>query len=89
MALGARRHNVISLVIRQGLKLTLLGAGIGIIAALALTRVMQSLIYSVKPADPMTFVGITGLLLAVAVLACWIPARHAASVDPMEALRHE
>jgi putative ABC transport system permease protein len=89
MALGAPRRNVISLIIGQGLKLTLLGAGIGMIAALAFTRVMQSLIYSIKPTDPVTFIGITLLLLAVALLACWIPARHAAGIHPMEALRHE
>jgi putative ABC transport system permease protein len=89
MALGAQRSNVISLIIRQGLKLTLLGAGIGVVAALTLTRLMRSLIYCVKPTDPMTFAGITLLLVAVALLACWLPARRAASIHPMEALRYE
>ena len=89
MALGAQRRNVLSLIIGQGLKLILLGAVIGIGAALALTRVIRSLLYEVTPTDPITFAGVSLLLISVALLACWWPARRAAKVDPMEALRYE
>jgi len=89
MALGAQRRDVLSLVIGQGLKLVLIGAVLGIVAALALTRVIQSLLYGVKPTNPPTFTAVLLLLVGVALLACWLPARHAAKVDPMEALRYE
>jgi putative ABC transport system permease protein len=89
MALGARPRDVLSLVIGQGLKLVLLGAGLGLVLALALLRLIQSLLYCVKPTDPKTFAGATLLLVAVALLACWLPARRASRIDPMEALRHE
>ena len=89
MALGAQKRNVLSLVIGQGMKLALAGVGLGVLAALALTRVMRGLLYGVEPFDPLTFVGVSVLLIAVAGLACWLPARRAANVDPMEALRYE
>ena len=89
MALGAQRRNVLSLVIGQGLKLTLSGAALGVVAALALTRVVRSLLYGVSPTDPLTFAAVTATLLLVAVFACWLPARRAARVHPMEALRYE
>jgi putative ABC transport system permease protein len=89
MALGAQRRDVLSLVIGQGVKLVLIGAVLGIVAALALTRVIQSLLYGVKPTDPPTFTAVLLLLVGVALFACWLPARHAANVDPMEALRYE
>jgi putative ABC transport system permease protein len=89
MALGAQPRNVLSLVIGQGLKLALLGASLGLVLALALVRLIQSLLYGVKPTDPKTFAGASLLLVAVALLACWLPARRASRVDPMEALRHE
>ena len=89
MALGAQKANVLSLVIGQGMKLVSLGILIGILGALGMTRVMRGLIYEVEPTDPLTFSGVSLLLITVAVLACWLPARRAADVDPMEALRHE
>jgi len=80
---------VLSLVIGQGLKLTLAGAALGVVAALALTRVVRSLLYGVTPTDPLTFAAVTATLLLVAFFACWLPARRAARVHPMEALRYE
>jgi ABC-type antimicrobial peptide transport system permease subunit len=89
MALGASQSEVIALVLGKGMKLAGIGVVIGVIAALALTRVMTRLLFEVKPYDPLTFVGIALTLSGVAFLACWLPARRAALVDPMEALRNE
>jgi ABC-type antimicrobial peptide transport system permease subunit len=89
MALGAQRRDVLKLILAQGLKLTLVGAAIGLLAAFALTRWMESLLFGVRPTDPLTFVVIALLLLSVALLACWIPARRATKVDPIIALRAE
>src|SRR5262249_39934547 len=75
MALGARRADVLSLVIGQGIRMTLTGVGFGLVAALALCRVMGSLLYQVKPSDPATYVGVSSLLLIVGLVACWLPAR--------------
>src|SRR5262245_35725719 len=87
LALGARPGSVFRLVIRHGVGLAGVGIGIGLGGAFALTRYLESLLYEVKPTDPLTFGGVALLLLGVAVLACWIPARRATKVDPLVALR--
>jgi predicted permease len=89
MALGASRRDVIKLMVGQGMKLALTGIGLGLLAALALTRLMTTLLFGVNATDPLTFGGIALLLSLVALVACWIPARRATTVDPMIALRCE
>ena len=89
IALGAQQHNVLRLILGQGTKLALLGLGAGAVAALLLTRLMASLLYGVSATDPLTFGAVCIILLAVAVTACYVPARRAMRVDPMVALRHE
>jgi putative ABC transport system permease protein len=89
MALGAQVGGVLTLILKQGLKLALLGIVVGLAAAFALTRWMETLLFGVRPTDPMTFVLLTLVLLVVALCACWIPARRATKVDPIVALRHE
>jgi predicted permease len=87
MALGATAPTVRGMVVRQGALLAALGAGIGLIAALALSRLMSSLLFGVSALDPVTYVGVAATLVGVAMLASWIPARRAAAVDPATALR--
>jgi putative ABC transport system permease protein len=87
MALGAQPRDVLRLMLRQGLALTLTGVIIGLIAALALTRLLKSLLFEVSATDPAIFAGIGGLLIFTALLACWIPARRATKVDPIIAIR--
>ena len=89
MALGAARPQVIQLVLRQGLVLTLAGVSVGMIGALALTQLLSSMLYEVRPTDGLTFAGVILSLTAVSLLANWLPARRAANVDPMVALRYE
>jgi putative ABC transport system permease protein len=89
MALGAQPLNVLWLIIRHGLALTLIGVMLGLVAALALTRLMKTLLFGVSATDPLTFTVIALLLTFVALLACWIPARRATNIDPMTALRCE
>jgi predicted permease len=89
MALGAKRNNVLALVIRKGLTLILIGVVIGVAGALALTRVLKSLLYDVTATDPVTFIAVSLLLIAVGLIACYVPARRATKIDPMSALRYE
>jgi predicted permease len=89
MALGASLRDVLRLIISQGMRMALIGIALGLAGALALTRVLASLLLGVGATDPLTFVGVVILLAAIALLACWIPARRAAKVDPMVVLRHE
>jgi ABC-type antimicrobial peptide transport system permease subunit len=89
MALGAQRKDVLTLVLSEGMKLVLVGAVIGIAAALGLSRLMAGMLYGVSATDPLTFAAVPIVLLGVAMLACYIPARRAMRVDPMTALRYE
>jgi predicted permease len=89
MALGAQKSDVLLLVQRQGLVLVLIGLGIGVAGALALTRLMSTLLFRVQATDPVTFVLVAGVLIAVSLMACLVPARRAAKVDPIVALRYE
>jgi putative ABC transport system permease protein len=89
MALGAQTRDVMRLFLQQGMVLVTCGVVLGVLGAFGLTRVMSSLLFGVKPTDPLTFVGAAVLLTCIALLACWIPARRAMQVDPMVALRHD
>jgi predicted lysophospholipase L1 biosynthesis ABC-type transport system permease subunit len=89
LALGAGRHDILRLVLGQGITLALAGAVLGVLSALALTRLAASLLYGVEPADPAVFLGSTALLTALALLACYLPARRALAIDATSAMRAE
>ncbi|MGZ5565233.1 MAG: FtsX-like permease family protein, partial [Chthoniobacterales bacterium] len=89
MALGAQRADVLRLVVRQGMLLTLVGVALGLGGSLGLTRLISSLLFGVSATDIGTFGAVSTLLLLIALLACWLPARRASGVDPMVALRTE
>ena len=89
VALGAGRSDVLALVVRQGLRLTAIGIAAGALIAAGLGRFLSSMLHGVTPADPATFLGVAVVLAAVALLACYIPARRALRIDPMVALRYE
>ena len=89
MALGAQRGDILKMIVGQGLLIIAVGLAAGLLGALALTRVMSSLLYEVSATDPLTYTGIALLLAAVALLASYLPARRATKVDPMVALRYE
>ena len=89
LALGAQTSNVLRLILGQGLRLAVAGVALGLLAAIAFTRLLKGLLFGISASDPWTFVVIAALLVGVALLACWIPARRATKVDPLEALRYE
>jgi putative ABC transport system permease protein len=89
MALGAQQRDVMRLILKRGARLALLGVAIGAAGAVLLTHLMASLLYGISPTDPVTLCSVTIVLVGVALLACYIPARRAMRVDPMQALRHE
>lgn len=89
MSLGAESGQVLGMILGQGMRMAGLGIGLGLVGALALTRIIQGLLYEVSPRDPLTFALIPLVLLIVAALACLLPALRAARVDPMVALRAE
>jgi putative ABC transport system permease protein len=89
IALGAQRRDVLRLAVGEGAQLAILGLAIGIAGALGFTRLMTSLLFEVRPTDPETFAGVTLLLAAAALAACYLPARRAARLDPAITLRHD
>jgi ABC-type antimicrobial peptide transport system permease subunit len=88
-ALGAQTNNLLRLIIGEGMRLAAIGFAIGLIAALALTRFVSSLLYGVTPTDPLTFAGALGILTVAVLVACYVPALRALRVDPVTALRYE
>lgn len=89
MALGARPGDVVRLVMGRGSAIVVMGVGVGLLVAMLATRLVRGLLLNVSPTDPVTLIGVVGLLAAVASVAAWLPARRAARIDPMGALRNE
>jgi ABC-type antimicrobial peptide transport system permease subunit len=89
MALGAKRADVLQLVVRQGMTMTLIGLALELAGAFSISRVLRGLLHAVSPNDPLTFVAVSIVLLVVALLVCFVPARRATRVDPIIALRAE
>jgi putative ABC transport system permease protein len=89
LALGAERRDVLKLVVKQGMRLSLAGVLIGLAAALGVSRVLSGLLFGIHPTDPITYISVAFALAAVTLLACYLPARRATKVDPMVALRYE
>jgi len=89
IAMGAQRSEVFRLVLAQGATMAALGAAVGLVAALALTRLMGTMLYAISAADPLTYLCVVVLLFLVSMAACWLPARRAAGMNPVDALRHE
>ena len=89
LALGAQRSNIATMILGQGLRLAVIGIALGLVGAVALTRLLKGLLFGISASDPLTFVVLASLLAVVALLACWIPARRATKVDPLIALRYE
>jgi putative ABC transport system permease protein len=89
LALGASRLNILRIVLSQGLVLAIVGAAVGLVCSLIVSHLMASLLYGVRPTDPLTFASVAFFFLGVALLACYLPARRAIRVDPMIALRYE
>jgi len=89
MAMGAQRHDILKIAVGEGLLIVVFGLAAGLLSSLALTRFLQTMLFNVKPADPVTFLAISLLLVVVTLLACLVPARRASRLDPLIALRHE
>ena len=89
MALGAHPGDILSLVLRRGMKLTLIGMALGLMGAVASTRLLRDMLFGIKPVDPLTFAAMTLLLMCISLVACFLPARRATKVDPMNVLRSE
>jgi len=89
MALGAQRRDIFSLVLKQGIILALIGVGIGVAGAIGLSKVLGSVLYGISATDPLTFISVALIMIVVALVACFFPARKATKVDPLTAMRYE